>query len=191
MDPFKQALKTRKKKKSVWFLGGVIANLPAHIRNSLPAMYIATVLPPNSGKRLQPTLDILVDEILYGYYVGNTVRDANRKRNVLLRSKLGYVIADLRALHKVETVLQSPSPDGCVACEHAGAKYPGLDKTLYPNAYRDLPDDDTFMREACAELNRRPSKMPPTLLPLPAVLSFLVFWSIFNLPLCPFPDLCR
>ena len=156
---FKLGSKASAKSKSAWFIGATVANLDIHNRNSLPAFYLATAIPPNSGKRLQPTLEILVDELMYCYHVGSTVYDASSDTEVLLRAKLAFVVADLRALHKVETVLQSPSPDGCISCPDAGYSVKTLsekqvNKTIYPRAFRDLPETSKPLRRAAAPINR-------------------------------------
>ena len=153
-DPFKIGSRS-KRQHNLWPIAGVPVNLPPHLRSNIKYVYLATILPHLKGKqRLQPTLNILVDKLIYSYHVGNVVFDAFDGKNVRLHSKLGYVITDLRALHKVETVLQSPSPEGCAVCQIRGIRHALLGaKTLYAHAYTDLSLRHPFRRLASSRVH--------------------------------------
>lgn len=69
---------------SIWPLALACANLPGHLRMTLPATWLSCMIPAHGKSKGEPTdfqcfSEILVDELNYLYHVGTDVEDSTHR----------------------------------------------------------------------------------------------------------------
>ena len=74
----------KRKGYSMWPLAMACANLPAHMRMTLPATWLPCIVPAQGPKKSEPDdfqvfLEIVVDELNYLYHVGLQVKDSTHR----------------------------------------------------------------------------------------------------------------
>ncbi len=117
VSPFKRGAYT------FWPIGFTCLNLPPWIRLKMECTHIACIIPgPSLPPDLNPCLEIVADELSYGYHYG-TVEDPQ------MRMMLIQLVGDYRGLVKALKCGQTPAHiGGCPWCFQLGHAGPGCDR---------------------------------------------------------------
>lgn len=130
---------------SMWPIMLTLLNLPRHLRNRFASILLVGIIPSNGShepKSLNPYLDILVDELLE--LSSCKLYDAYQKAPFNCKVALLLHILDYPGMCKVMSVVGSGGIHGCMFCNIEGVRDENLNKTVYLQNRRFLPEDSSM-----------------------------------------------
>ena len=119
-----------------------LLNLPRKMRNRFNSILLVGIIPSNGTKEpsnLSPYLDILVDDLLE--ISSSTMFDAYQNAPFQTKVKLLLHVLDYPGIGKVMSIVGSGGVQGCMFCNLQGEHERNLQKTVYLQNRRFLPED--------------------------------------------------
>ena len=171
----------KRKAHTFWPIALECPSLPAHIRHTLFASHLLTIIPGQwKPKDFQPFLEILVNELMSLYWMGIEANiPGHGVHNV--RAMLIQWLGDYPALCSSCNVAEKAHCSACWRCKLLGRNGPGKKNAIFPGFYREVrPEHD---RPRPAFVSPPHPHAPPPLIIL--ALSFPV--PLTARPLIPYP----
>ena len=125
-----------------------LLNLPRKIRNLFSSILLVGIVPANGTKEphdLNPYIDILVDELLE--LSSSTLFDAFQKVPFKAKVEILLHILDYPGICKVMSVVGSGGINGCMFCDLKGTYNPDLQKTVYLQNRKFLPENSKLRKD--------------------------------------------
>ena len=130
---------------SMWPLMLTLLNLPRRLRNKFSSIMLVGIVPGNGSQEpqsLDPFLDVLVDELLE--LSGCVLYDAYQKKHFNCKVEL---LLHVLGMCNVMSVVGSGGLHGCMFCNIQGQRNKDLNKTVYSQNRRFLPDESTLRKD--------------------------------------------
>lgn len=131
---------------SMWPIMLTLLNLPRKIRNRFSSILLVGIIPANGTKEphnLNPYIDIiLVDELLE--LCSSTLFDAYQNAPFKAKAAILLHVLDYPGMGKMMSVVGS---GGCMFCDLEGTHNSDLQKTIYLQNRRFLPEDSDLRKD--------------------------------------------
>ena len=133
---------------SMWPIMLTLLNLPRKLRNRFASILLVGIVPSNGAQEphsLNPYLNVLVDELLE--LSSSTLFDAYQNAPFQCKAALLLHVLDYPGIGKVMSVVGSGGFQGCAFCVLPGERNVNLQKTVYLQNRRFLPENSEMRKD--------------------------------------------